>query len=965
MKLFTALRSATGTGPRFVLLMALVTVSSVPLFNGLFGVVAETDNPRRGLDGAVGCLYAAGYDPSTTDLNNLMATLRRPAALAKCLGEQPESYRGTLATLVLLAVAGLVYWWLPKVRDRRRTTLPVEEVDADGTLAAELAALRERTGVRSDLRFRVDPRRLTSGASVYGRTGDYTVCLHMGLLARRGTDPEGFRAVVLHELAHVHHRDVDYAYASTALWRVFVLLALVPEFVLVAWIIALALSGTDSPWWPGALPEMLSTVFACLLLAGLVHLARADLLRRREFHADLQAVAWGAHPATWDRPEPPHVVPPLLRRLTTLLRTHPDWAERRRVLADAGRLLRVSPLEMFLTGASASLLYASLGTLPFLSGGRPNALWPTLALITPVLCCALGLPVVRAARADGPTDSGATAGLWLGCGLLVGEFVASGQYRLDWLPQQPQLLLVFLLIGAVPAVWWTQSLRLVLGLPKRGVRWAVAGLCALVTMTVLWAGLLWWRWGGERIALGAGDPGDALAKQYREMVPGRWQDYGFDLSTLSAGMSLLTPLQGDALVAAAALLLWLVPLVLLLLQRAGPGLRVRRTLGAGLAGALLSWAGLATAQVALYVQRPATPKERAGPFLVVHAWWMIVGLTAACLLTAALVAAFSRRHWLLRALIAAQVVQLTSYGAVFLLYSADGCLGPLNTVFDRCQWHAHNGLVVDRGVTLLSLPNAVLGSGCAALVGAGVAWSVRRLRGRPRPDVPDLPASTAPVRRRLRFLKTATVLALGVPALLLAVVINTQPSASPVAGQLSQQTDAAAPHRTPAPAEPDKKKPEPAPPGRKSKLHTWQVWSWLNNGGARYARQIATASLALNSEILKAAAQPRNRNGKVSVDEKPFHRLCGALGTRVDDARNYLPVPDQGLQDAWSDALARVRSGTRDCQAALIPPKGAPHRSEAERAQLFTTSLNGIVVGVRSLTGTVKDITKAATWAAK
>ncbi|MFI9358211.1 M48 family metalloprotease [Streptomyces lydicus] len=965
MRLFTALRSATGTGPRFVLLMALVTVSSIPLFDGLFGVVAATDNPRRGLDGAVGCLYAAGYDPSTTDLNNLLATLRRPEALVKCLGEQPESYRGTLATLALLAVAGLVYWWLPKVRDRRRTMLPVEEVDADGTLGAELAALREHTGVRSDLRFRVDPRRLTSGASVYGRTGDYTVCLHAGLVARRGTDPEGFRAVVLHELAHVHHRDVDYAYASTALWRVFVLLALLPEFALVGWIVALALSGTDSPWWPGALPEMLSTLFACLLLAGLVHLARADLLRRREFHADLQAVAWGAHPATWDRSEPPGVVAPLLRRLTALLRTHPDWAERRRVLADSRRLLRVSPLEMFLTGASASLLYGSLATLPLLSGGRPNALWPTLALVAPVLCCALGLPVVRAVRTDRRTDSGASAGLWFGCGLLVGEFVASGRYRLDWLPQQPQLLLVFLFIGAVPVVWWTQSLRLVLGLSKRRVRWAAAGLCALVTTTLLWAELLWWRWGGERIALGAGDAGGALAKQYREMVPGRWQDYGFDLSTLSVGMSLLTPLYGDALVAAAALLLWLVPLVLLLLQRAGPGLRVRRTLGAGLAGGLLSWAGMAAAQVALYVQRPATPKARTGPFLIVHAWWMIVGLMAACLLTAALVAAFSRRHWLLRALIAAQVVQLMSYGGVFLLYSADGCLGPLNTVFDRCQWHAHNGLVVDRGVTLLTLPNAVIGAGCAALVGAGVAWSVRRLRGRPRPDVPVLPASTGPVRRRLRFLKTATVLALGVPALLLTVVLHTQPSSSPVAGRLPQDTDAAAPHHTQGPAGPDKKKPRPTPPARKSKLSTWQVWSWLNNGGSRHAQQIAAASLALNSQVLKAAAQPRNKNGKVSVDEKPFHRLCGALGARVEAAQNYLPVPDQGLQDAWSDALARVRSGARGCQAAMIPPKGAPHRTEAERAQLFTTSLNGIVGGVRGLTSTVKDITKAATWAAK
>ncbi|MGV9249213.1 M48 family metalloprotease [Streptomyces sp. NPDC003710] len=931
--------------------MVLVTVSSIPILDALLASILDKsddlgDNGQR----TVSCLFTAGFDPASSDPDNLLATMSRPNALMKCLGRQPESYRGMIATFVLLAVAGLVYWFLPKVRDRQRRLVPVCEVDADGTLGAELDALRERTGIRSDLRFRVDPTRMTSGASVYGRTGSYTVCLHAGLLARRGTDPEGFRAVVLHELAHVHHHDVDYAYASTALWRVFVLLALLPDFALIGWIFFLALSGTDSPWWPGAVPELLAFILVGLLLAGLVHLARADLLRRREFHADLQAVAWGAHPANWNRPDPSGMVAPLLHRLTALLRTHPGWAERRRALADAGRLLRVSPLEMFLTGASASLLYGSLGTLTVLGWGP--ALWLTVALVTPVICISLGLPIVRTARtADGPDASGALAGVSLGCGLLVGEFVGSGRYRFDWLLPKPQYLLAFLFIAAVPAVWWSQSLRLALGLPKRGQRRAAAVLCALVTATLLWSGLLWWHLGGERIALGAGDMGGALAKSYAQWTPGSWQDYGLDLSVLSVGMPLLTPLHKESVVRAATLLMWLVPLVLLLLQRASPGLRARRTLGAGLAGGLVSWAGLAMASYMLYAQRPATFKERVGPFLVVHGWWMIVTVMAACLLTAALVAAFSRRHWLLRALIAAQVVQLTAYGGVFLLFSTDGCLGPLNTVFDVCQWHPRRALAVNRAVTLLTLTNAVLGSGCAALVGAGVARAVRRLRGQPTSSVPAVPAQTVSGRRRLVLLKAGTVLALGVPALLLTAVPSTRVSSSPVVSQVRQDT-----------AEPDMKEPNRTSSATHApRIRTWQTWSWLNNGGALHEQQIFTASMELNTEILKTKAQKRNKNGKVWVDEKTFNRVCGTLGKRVEEAQDYFPVPDRDLQKSWSDALSQVHHGTRGCQEAMIPPKGEPHKTEAERAQLFTTSLSEIVKGMRTFGSTVPDIKKAAT----
>ncbi|GAA2671901.1 M48 family metalloprotease [Streptomyces lunalinharesii] len=967
MKAFAGLRSATGTGPRFALLMVLVVVSSVPTLDELLQSVPAVLGLRDGraaLDGPSGCLYAAGFDPGSTDPQNLLTALTRPGTLHACIGDHAlVPYQGALATVVLLALAAGLYWWLPAARERWRRLLPLEAVDLDGTLRAELAALCARTGVRARLRFRVDPARTTSGASVHGRSGNYTVCLHSGLLPRLGTDPEGFRAVVLHELAHVHHRDVDYAYASTALWRAYVLLALIPTFAETGWVLALALSGVKSPWWPGGAAVLLAPVLVGLLLAALVHLARADLLRRRELFADRRAVAWGADAASWQRPDPAGPVAPWLRRLTALLGTHPQWAERRRALVDAGRLDRVGALAMFLTGVSAALLYQSLMTLPVLSDG-PGSIWITVGTVAPVLCLTLGLPLLRGSgTADGAGPSAAVAGLWLGLGLLLGQFVSSTQYRLDWMLPQPQYLLAFLLVAAVPAVWWSQSLRLALALPGRGHRWAAAACCALVTAAVLWAGLRWWSVAGESLSLGIGDRGAELAAYYARTVPGDWHGYGPDLSAFSTGLMVLTPLGGDLLVGIVTLSMWLLPLALALFPGvrrtvtglAGPALRpvtplrLRWTLGAGLVGALVCGTGLVLAQVVMNQSRPATPKGPAGPFVLIHMWWVSVTVLAACLLTAAVVAAGARRHWLLRALIAAQVVQLLAYAEVFVLFSLDGCLGPLNTAFDGCRWRPRNGLIIDGTVTSLTLVNAVLGSACAALVGAGLAWAVRRLRGRPHADEAAAPAPSPTRRPPSTLLKAGTLLALGLPAVVLAAVTLTQAAGSDDSRQWQEAADAV------------RKQRGPAPPARTPQTRAWQAASWLNAGGTRLAHQINAASIALDSELLKAAAGKRHADGTVALDEQAFHRRCGTLGQPVEEARAYFPVPARDLQRNWSAALDQLHRGVQDCQEATVPSKGAPHRSDAEREHLFTTSLNEIVNAMRTFGTAIGDIKRAAT----
>jgi Zn-dependent protease with chaperone function len=952
-----ALRSATGTGPRFVLLMVLVTLSSVPLFEITFTVLTMDNTSGQGV---IDCLFAAGFDPAASDSDNALRAMHRMDLLGKCLDEQSTSYSGVIATAVMLAVAGAVYWYQPKLRDLRRRSAPVETVDADGSLATELALLRTHAGLGPELSFHVDLARTTSGAYVHGRSGRYSVHLHAGLLVRRGIDPAGFRAVVLHELAHVRHRDVDYASASTALWRVFVVTALLPHLAQYGYALSLLALHRDSPWFPAA-PWMVGFVLVALLLVGLVHLARADLLRKREFHADLRAVAWGADLAGWQRPEPAGGVLPSWRRFTALLRTHPGWEQRRRVLADPGRLDRLAPLEMFLTGASASLLHEAVAALPFMPRGQ-IALWISDGLVTLALCSVLGVQATRAAhKLDRIAGSGVLAGLWLGLGLLVGQFAVSSRYRVDLLPSSPQYLLAFLLVATVPMVWWTQILRLLAGLRGRRRRVALV-VCALVAATTLLSGLLWWRLGGERITMGVGDPAGAFARAYTLSVHGDWQPYASDLAALSAGMSVLTPLHAQLLVSVAAILLWLTPLVLLLLQRAEARPEVRRTLAAGLAGGLVSWVVVVAVRYALATPRPADVQERTGAFLIVHLWWLIVTVMVVCMAAGALVAAFSRRHWMLRALVAAQVVQVFVYGAVFLSFAADGCLGPANAVSDNCHWHLRNGATAAYPVIRLTFTNAVLGAACAALLGAGAAWLLRRWRARPGAVVAPLPPPAAAAHRRVAALKAGVVLALCVPAVFLSVVAGTQPRPSDYTSNVARELAGAdgspgsPPGREKEATGPDDRKPERETPAVDPAIQQRQMYSWLHKGGIKRVRRFDTAVTSLYAEIERTRTRGAGKK-KVLIEEKDFHRLCGDVRKQTDRTLDYFALPGKELQREWSAALSRVRTAARKCQEAMIPPKGLPKAPVKEREGDFTDSLHEVVRGVRDVTAAFKKIT--------
>ncbi|MGW0421541.1 M48 family metalloprotease [Streptomyces sp. NPDC003015] len=573
-----------------------------------------TPKPNDTPGDPLGCLLAAGMDPDGRNLDNVLITMRSSEALSKCMSGVPtfEYWKGMAATLLLLAVAAAVYWWTPRLRELRQRTVPVGDVDTDGTLAAELAELRARAGITYGLAFRVEPARTTAGAVVYGRFGNYTVCLHAGLLVRRSTDPEGFRAVVLHELAHIRNRDVDFASASTALWRVFVVLALLPYLYHEGRLLLRGLFGTaDSPFWPGTASTLAYSLLAGLVLVGLVHLARADLLRRRELHADAGAVDYGASPAAWQHRDPPGTVAASVRRVTALLRTHPTWAERRRALADHTRLSGVGALSMFLVGVSATLLVNALQVVPGLSADS-GAAWCTAAFMAPMLWFPLARSVA-ASQGPGQGESGVRSGMWLGCGLVLGEF-ARGRHGNEWLAPEPWFLLGLLLAATVAAVWSAQCTRLALALPRRWARRAAGLLNLLVVAAVLGTGLRWWYWAGQYLAVGVYNRTDLLRHRVTSTFPGRWQAYSRELSAYVTLQPNLVALTKSIPVEAAALALWLVPLVVWACTGT-PGLRVRRTLLAGLAGGALCWAARGRLRPARPPPRPPGGTHRCVRFL--------------------------------------------------------------------------------------------------------------------------------------------------------------------------------------------------------------------------------------------------------------------------------------------------------------------------------------------------------------
>ncbi|MFF1508887.1 M48 family metalloprotease [Streptomyces sp. NPDC058326] len=451
----------------------------------------------------------------------------------------PSIARSALVNLLPLALFWLavlaLYWFRPALRIRRRGLRPFPAAALPAT-ARELDRLCRVAGVPETPVFLVDLLAPAATGLAFGRRGRRYVMLSRGLLQLYERDPAAFRAIVLHELAHLRNRDVDIAFLTDAAWRLYLWFLLLPALFS-------PLTPLLSPGRSGPLLFYLLSAFQLALVGVIIPLARKSVLRSRELHADARAAltAEGAEglrkvltEAAETQPEPPAPPPKRRRRAggapkppgqapearerdpDDMLSTHPHPRTRLRALADTGLLFRFGPGSALAFGIAASFSYEPViglsDGLPGLDRSGALAVLPLALILGAGLTLALWrvelAAFLMAGRAGQETaqpeperarERIADVGRLLGFGLALGS-LGSNEYALslgsvmEISPPTLLLSLAALAAGGQLVVWWvagTARAWVPVALTARRPRVVLVFLvCCAVPLIALWLAYL-------------------------------------------------------------------------------------------------------------------------------------------------------------------------------------------------------------------------------------------------------------------------------------------------------------------------------------------------------------------------------------------------------------------------------------------------------------------------------------------
>ena len=458
-------RGPTASTVRFALLVAAVVATSSYVFLLMYLLLpGRAETLSRSLDT---CQAALDADPaSTADLVTQADVERLHAATGRWRDCLRPVFADQLVAIgagfgVLTAVAGGLYLAHPYWTVRRRRLRPLAGAAPPGFIA-DLDGLSARMGLARPPHWMLAPRRGTIGGQAFGLPRRRLVQLDAGLVLQHVTDRAAFRAVVLHELAHIRNRDVDKTYLTMSVWRSFLAVVVLPFLVLT---LHPQLLSRPLRWAPPSIASP-SILIALVVLTALVYLIRNAVLRVREVEADAWAHAVdgpdSALPAVLSRLPPPTTrLPPWLDRLGT----HPEPEHRLAAVLDRGGGPSIGLWELTGTGVTAGVIVAQLFMVGFLAG-----LWSVLGAATVALL--VGPPVMLVLtlvcwRADAtrPTRR-PSARRWLGGPLVLAAGIVAGTLLaapgLARVPQQsPGSWLaagIVLAAALVPLAAWVASM---------------------------------------------------------------------------------------------------------------------------------------------------------------------------------------------------------------------------------------------------------------------------------------------------------------------------------------------------------------------------------------------------------------------------------------------------------------------------------------------------------------------------
>lgn len=273
---------------------------------------------------------------------------------------------GSLA-FSMLVIATLIYRGHPN-RIRRAKNLRAISLDNDPQFASAIQELVSVSRVSPSPSIEMANGSQSVDGQAFGLWNRYAVRLGNGLRLLLRRNPENFRAVVLHELAHIANKDILPTYFAQAIWVVFVTLTVLPSLVYVVYnfiagVVEKILGGLTAEEairiFTVNLPTTIIALFQIGCMLAFVVAIRGSLLRVREIYADWRARLWGAGDALMAilRLNSSHDT---TKRWSYFWRLHPTSQERLDALAQPERLFQIKAELPFFVGVLLGFLAESM-----------------------------------------------------------------------------------------------------------------------------------------------------------------------------------------------------------------------------------------------------------------------------------------------------------------------------------------------------------------------------------------------------------------------------------------------------------------------------------------------------------------------------------------------------------------------------------------------------------------------------